>query len=111
MVSNYIPKTNPLGGTRLQKIAKKLIDESNEDRSLALDTHRFFRQMVDENPQDAAAKNLMVDCLKVAQASKNNVVKIIGLMIKMEESGPERNKSTSQSPTTVFSELDNLTNE
>lgn len=111
MVSNYIPKNNPLGGTRLQKIAKKLIDESNEDRSLALDTHRFFRQMVDENPQDAAAKNLMVDCLKVAQASKNNVVKIIGLMIKMEESGSERNKSTSQSPATVFSELDNLTNE
>ena len=111
MVTTYIPKNNPLGGTRLQKIAKKLIDESNEDRSLALDTHRFFRQMVDENPQDAAAKNLMVDCLKVAQASKNNVVKIIGLMIKMEESSNDKTKSSSQSPASVFSELDNLSND
>ena len=111
MVSNYIPKNNPLGGARLQKIAKKLIDESNEDRSLALDGHRFFRQMVDENPQDSPAKNLMVDCLKVAQASKNNVVKIIGLMIKMEESGTEKIKSSNQSPTTVFAELDTLSND
>jgi hypothetical protein len=111
MVSTYIPKNNPLGGTRLQKIAKKLIEESNEDRNLALDTHRFFRQMVDENPQDSAAKNLMVDCLKVAQASKNNVVKIIGLMIKMEESGSDKTKPNSQSPASVFSELDNLTND
>ena len=67
--------------------------------------------MVDENPQDAAAKNLMVDCLKVAQASKNNVVKIIGLMIKMEESSNDKTKSSSQSPASVFSELDNLSND
>jgi len=111
MVTNYIPKNNPLGGTRLQKIAKKLIEESNEDRTLALDTHRFFRQMVDENPQDSAAKNLMVDCLKVAQGSKNNVIKVIGLMIKMEESSNDRTLTSSQSPASVFSELDNLSND
>tara|TARA_R100001244_G_C5164687_1_gene131314 strand:- start:1844 stop:2179 length:336 start_codon:yes stop_codon:yes gene_type:complete len=111
MVTTYIPKNNPLGGTRLQKIAKKLIEESNEDRSLALETHRFFREMVDENPQDAASKNLMVDCLKVAQASKNNVVKIIGLMIKMEESSIEKTKSSGHSPASVFSELDNLSDD
>lgn len=110
MVTTYIPKNNPLGGTRIQKIAKKLIEESNEDRSLALDTHRFFRQMVDENPQDSAAKSLMVDCLKVAQASKNNVVKIIGLMIKMEEVGTDKTKATTTPSASAFSELDNLTN-
>jgi hypothetical protein len=70
MVTNYIPKTAILGPTRIQRIAKKLIDEAGEDRKLALEAHRFFRAMVDENPQDAAAKNLMVDTLKVAQASK-----------------------------------------
>jgi len=67
--------------------------------------------MVDENPQDAAAKNLMVDCLKVAQASKNNVVKIIGLMIKMEESTSEKTKGSAHSPASVFSELDTLSND
>jgi hypothetical protein len=111
MVTNYIPKNNPLGGTRLQQIAKKLIEEAKEDRSLALDTHRFFREMVDENPQDSAAKGLMVDCLKVAQASKNNVVKIIGLMIKMEDVASDRTKSAATTPASVFSELDNLTND
>tara|TARA_R110000751_G_scaffold96590_2_gene188427 strand:- start:402 stop:737 length:336 start_codon:yes stop_codon:yes gene_type:complete len=111
MVSNYIPKTAILGPTRLQKIAKKLIDEAGEDRKLALEAHRFFRAMVDENPQDAAAKNLMVDTLKVAQASKNNVVKIINLMIKMEEYPRDKTKASKGSENSVFNELDNLLNE
>ena len=111
MVANYIPKTAILGPTRIQRIAKKLIDEAGEDRKLALEAHRFFRAMVDENPQDAAAKNLMVDTLKVAQASKNNVVKIINLMIKMEEMPRDKTKASKGSENSVFSELDNLLNE
>jgi|1_EtaG_2_1085319.scaffolds.fasta_scaffold41716_2 hypothetical protein len=111
MVTNYIPKTAILGPTRIQRIAKKLIDEAGEDRKLALEAHRFFRAMVDENPQDAAAKNLMVDTLKVAQASKNNVVKIINLMIKMEETPKDKTKASKGSENSVFSELDNLLNE
>lgn len=110
MPSNYIPKNSILGPTRVQRIAKKLIDEAAEDRSLALDAHRFFRAMVDENPQDAAAKSLMVDALKVAQASKNNVVKILNLVVKMEETknSPKNSKGSENS---VFTELDNLLNE
>ena len=110
MPSNYIPKNSILGPTRVQRIAKKLIDEATEDRNLALDAHRFFRAMVDENPQDAAAKSLMVDALKVAQASKNNVVKILNLVVKMEESknAPKNSKGPENS---VFTELDNLLNE
>ena len=110
MPTNYIPKNSILGPTRVQRIAKKLIDEAGEDRKLALEAHRFFRAMVDENPQDAAAKSLMVDALKVAQASKNNVVKILNLVIKMEETwdGPKTSKGVENS---VFNELDNLLNE
>tara|TARA_Y100000310_G_scaffold227871_1_gene230143 strand:+ start:169 stop:516 length:348 start_codon:yes stop_codon:yes gene_type:complete len=114
MVTTYIPKTSLLSPTRIQRIAKKLIDEAGEDRQLALQAHRFFREMVDENPQDAAAKALMVDTLKVAQASKNNVVKILNLMIKMEETsgaGEDITKySTKTKSKTMFSELDTLTN-
>tara|TARA_Y100000310_G_scaffold335222_2_gene416723 strand:- start:482 stop:820 length:339 start_codon:yes stop_codon:yes gene_type:complete len=112
MPSNYIPKNSILGPTRVQRIAKKLIDEAGEDRNLALEAHRFFREMVDANPQDAAAKNLMVDALKVAQASKNNVVKILNLVIKMEENTTEaRTKATKGAENSVFNELDNLLNE
>jgi len=53
MPSPYVPKTAHLSPTRIQKIAKDLISEAKDDRELALTTHRFFRQMVDENPQDS----------------------------------------------------------
>ena len=112
MPTNYIPKNSILGPTRVQRIAKKLIDEAGEDRNLALEAHRFFREMVDANPQDAAAKSLMVDSLKVAQASKNNVVKILNLVIKMEENSAETiTKASRGAENSVFNELDNLLNE
>ena len=57
MPSEYIPKVPVLNKNRVQRIAKKLIEEAGEDRRLALEAHRFFRQMVDENPNDGAAKS------------------------------------------------------
>ena len=112
MVTNYIPKTSLLGPTRIQKLAKKLIEEATEDRQLALEAHRFFREMIDENPQDAAAKNLMVDTLKVAQASKNNVVKILNLMVKMGEVESDKTTISGKgSPNSVFADLDNIADE
>jgi hypothetical protein len=112
MPTNYIPKNSILGPTRIQRIAKKLIEESIEDRKLALDAHRFFREMVDNNPMDSTAKALMVDTLKVAQASKNNVIKILGLVIKMEEpSDSNTTKASKGQENSVFTELDNLLND
>jgi hypothetical protein len=91
---------------RLQKICKKIIDEANDDRKLALETHRFFRQMLDENPQDASAKSLMVDCLKLAQTSKSSVVKVVDLLIKLETNN---NKGSGRADTdSLYSQLDNL---
>ena len=84
MPSPYVLKNPPIDKNRIQKVCKKVLDEANEDRKLALDTHRFFRQMLDENPQDASAKTLMVDCLKLAQTSKTSTLKIIDLLIKLE---------------------------
>lgn len=112
MPSNYVPKTDIMGPTRIQRIAKKLIEEAGEDRKLALEAHRFFRAMVDENPQDGTAKSLMVDALKVAQASKNNVVKIMGLMIKMQDQQTDKTKASgSGKENSIFSELDNMIND
>jgi len=89
MPKNYVLKNSPVDKNRLQKICKKMMDEAVEDRSLALETHRFFREMVDENPNDSASKNLMVDCLKLAQTSKTSIIKVIDLLVKMERSSSE----------------------
>jgi hypothetical protein len=111
MPTTYIPKTPHLAPTKLQKIAKKLIEESEEDRQLALEAHRYFKERIEENPTDNVSKTLMVDCLKVAQSSKQYTVKVITLMAKMnEEITPEKTKA-SGSTTSVFSELDRMADE
>jgi len=107
MPSQYILKNPPIDRNRIQKVCKKVMDEANDDRKLALDTHRFFRQMLDENPQDATAKNLMVDCLKLAQTSKASILKVVDLLIKLDAAqfkGTDKTESDS-----LYSQLDNLT--
>ena len=107
MPSQYVLKNSPIDKNRIQKVCKKLIDEANDDRSLALDAHRFFRQMLDENPQDAAAKNLMVDCLKLAQTSKTSTLKVVDLLIKLETALTKGNEKSEVD--SLYSQLDNLT--
>lgn len=114
MPTPYVPKTNALAPSRVQKIAKKLIDEAGEDRNLALEAHKYFRNMVNENPADSTAKSLMVETLKLAQASKNNVIKILQLVVKMQDvlEGDSNTKLSSKGKdSSVFSELENLLND
>jgi len=106
MPSPYVLKNPPLDKNRIQKTCKKVIDEANEDRKLALETHRFFRQMLDENPQDSTAKNLMVDCLKLAQTSKTSILKVVDLLIKLEAAQRQNDANASES---LYTQLDNLT--
>ena len=107
MPSQYVLKHSPIDRNRIQKGCKKVIEEANEDRQLALDTHRFFRQMLDENPQDAAAKSLMVDCLKLAQTSKGSILKVVDLLIKLESA--QMRSSDKSEVDSLYSQLDNLT--
>ena len=107
MPSTYKLKTSPIDANRIQKTCKKVIDEANEDRTLALETHRFFRQMLDENPQDAAAKNLMVDCLKLAQTSKTAILKVVDLLIKLESA--KSNGSDKVEMDSLYNQLEKLT--
>lgn len=104
MPKNYVLKHSPIDKNRLQKICKKIMDEAVEDRSMALETHRFFRAMVDENPNDSASKNLMVDCLKLAQSSKTSIIKVVDLLVKMDKSTSEADSSRS-----LFDQLNELT--
>jgi len=105
MPSEYKLKNSVLDYNRLQKICKKIMEDSREDRNLALESHRYFRQMVEENPQDASAKNLMVDCLKLAQSSKTNTIKAVDLLVKLEESF---SKTNGKDAANLFSELDKI---
>jgi len=106
MPSEYKLKTAVLDYNRLQKICKQIMDDSKEDRNLALEAHRYFRQMVEDNPQDASAKNLMVDCLKLAQSSKTNTIKAVDLLVKLEDSFT---KDGARGSDAVFDQLDKLT--
>tara|TARA_R100000458_G_C8260821_1_gene236346 strand:+ start:76 stop:417 length:342 start_codon:yes stop_codon:yes gene_type:complete len=112
MPSQYILKKPVLDANRLQKVAKKLIDEATEDRKLALDTMKYFRDMVDENGTDSTAKNLIVDCLKLAQSSKDKTIRILDLLVKLDkQSAPEADlsKSSGKPNQSVFSVLNELT--
>ena len=73
-----------MDANRLQKIANAVLKECKEDRTKALATHDYFKDMVETNPTDSVAKNLMVDCLKLAQQSKTNVIKMVDLLIKLD---------------------------
>lgn len=109
MPTDYTLKRSVLDNNRIQKVAKKMIDESGQDRKLALDNLQYFKDMVAENPNDSTAKSLIVDCMKLAQQSKDKVIKVIDLMIKLEDKNTSANtKATGAGSQNIFSALDQL---
>ena len=107
MPTNYTLKKPVLDYNRLQKACKQVLDDAKEDRAYALEMHRFFRELVDENPQDAVSKNLMVDCLKLAQSSKANVHKTLDLIIKLEAAFT-KGAETKTSSDNLFTQLSDI---
>ena len=107
MPKEYVLKRPVLDQNRVQKYAKKILDESSEDRTLALDAYRYFKEMVDGNPQDSVAKQQMTDCLKLAQSSKVSALKVMDLLIKYESIS----KKAEASSTSLFSKMEELANE
>tara|TARA_R110000744_G_scaffold197_4_gene798 strand:- start:749 stop:1078 length:330 start_codon:yes stop_codon:yes gene_type:complete len=107
MPSEYILKRSVIDGNRIQKISKKVIDECKEDRTLALEGYRYFKLMVDENPNDSSAKSQMVDCLKLAQNSKGATIKILEMLVKIEATERSQKSDTTKNYS-VFHELEGL---
>jgi hypothetical protein len=110
MPKEYQLKRAVLDQNRLQKYAKKILDESSEDRQLALEAYRYFKDMVDENPQDSVAKQQMGDCLKLAQTSKTSALKVMDILIKFEAVTAKAD-SSSASPSSLFNRIEELANE
>tara|TARA_R110000824_G_scaffold120991_3_gene276807 strand:- start:1562 stop:1885 length:324 start_codon:yes stop_codon:yes gene_type:complete len=107
MPKEYILKRPVLDQNRVQKYAKKILDESSEDRSLALAAYKYFKDMVDDNPQDSVAKQQMTDCLKLAQSSKTSALKVMDLLIKFESN----NKNEATSSTSLFNRIEEMAND
>jgi hypothetical protein len=88
MPKDYVLKKSPFDKNRMLKVGKSILDEAREDRDFALESHRYFKEMVEQSENtDNDAKRLMVECLKLAQSSKNNSIKVLTLMVKLEELG------------------------
>jgi hypothetical protein len=104
--TTYTLKKPVLDYNRLQKTCKQTLDDAKEDRELALEMHRYFRELVEENPQDSVSKNLMVDCLKIAQSSKVNIHKTLDLLIKLETSFSKGNEETNSK--SLFNQLSDI---
>ena len=107
MPKDYILIRQVLDQNRLQKHAKKILDESSEDRQLALEAYKFFRDMVDGNPQDSVAKQQMTDCLKLAQSSKVSALKVMDLLLKFEVQTTKKEDSSSIN---LFNKIEELAN-
>ena len=90
------------------KVGKSILEEAREDRQLALESHRYFKDMVEHSEStDNDAKKLMVECLKLAQSSKNNSIKTLTLMVKLEELGTQSQES-GESSVISFNDLESL---
>jgi len=108
MRKEYVLKRSPFDKNRMLKIGKSILDEASEDRDLALEAHRYFKDMVEHSENtDNDAKRLMVECLKLAQSSKTSSIKTLTLMVKLEELGNQPQDGSSSSVIS-FNDLESL---
>jgi len=110
-MKDYVLKRSPFDRNRMLKIGKNILDEATQDRDFALEAHQYFRRMVERSEDtDNDAKRLMVECLKLAQSSKNSSIKALSLMIKLEELEESSSKEGGSSAIS-FTDLESLANE
>jgi len=81
----YTPKQSYFSSTRVQKLAKEVIKDAQQDRARALEAFDYFKKMVEANPDDAKSKAEMNKALQLSQDSNDKVVKILDMMLKMTQ--------------------------
>jgi hypothetical protein len=104
MPVHYTLKKSPFDKNRTLKLCKDAVDKFSADRSLALETYRYFKQLVEGNPNDTTSKTLMVDCLKLMQSATKNEAGLIDLISKIETNHSLEKKKDSIS---LFDQLEN----
>lgn len=72
---------------RIQKIAKKIVDESFKDRKKALEAYDFFLAELKSStagvPLSFDAVKGLTDSLRLAQSSFGNVMKLVEVMVRL----------------------------
>ena len=84
MPRTYNPKTTPINEGRIQKIALDLIKDAKLEREYLLEAHAMFKEMIEENTQDAVAKTQMVNVLKLMQSSHSKTKEAIEVVLRYE---------------------------
>lgn len=98
---------------RIQKIAKKIVDESFSDRKKALEAYEFFLNELkgSTGPLNFDAVKGLTDSLRLAQSSFQNVMKLIEVMVRLnlimktEKGGTLADKGKHDS---IFAALDSM---
>ena len=83
MPRTYNLKTSTVDKNRIQKFAVEILKSNKDDRDLALDAYKLFKERVQDDG-DNSDKDAMVECLKLAQTAKNTSTKLIDYLIKLE---------------------------
>lgn len=111
MTKVYTPRLRYLSRERVDKIAKDILGQCTEDRKLALEGYKYFKQRVDQ-PEGGEVSNadkaLMLECLKIAQAAKRDSVKIVEVFAKASEQVASANPAD-KSQNVSFNDLDEMT--
>jgi hypothetical protein len=112
MPSEYRLKRPVIDLNRLKKMVSKSFQDGEVDRQLALDTLKYFKDLVEIDSTDDTSKKCMTDCIKLAQSAKANLTKIVDLIIRIEELEDRRSNSntygkSNQNKVNFFKELEN----
>lgn len=83
MVTTYIPKKSFFEPTRIQKIAKDILKDCDEDRCLALSAYDNFRGMAENGDAEVLAD--LAKFLKLSQEASANKIKILDSMLKITQ--------------------------
>ena len=93
MARTYIPKKSYFAETRIQKIAKELIGDCKNDRDRALENFKYFKRLVEVNPEDDKSKTEMTKSLELSQDANTKIVIVLELMLKMTQAEMKEDKT------------------
>jgi len=85
MPREYTPKTDAFSETRIKKILYDLTKDAKVERQLVMEAYEYFKDRLEENPDDAIAKVQLGVTLKLLQTSHTKTAEAIKCLTKYEE--------------------------
>jgi len=85
MAKIYQPKTDPFSENRIKKELYNLVRDAKSERELVLEAYEFFKERLEDNPDDTVAKVQLGVTLKLLQTSHTKTTEAIKCLVKYEE--------------------------